>query len=224
MKAKHFFFTGSPELVTQRWREAFTGGRVCEPRDINVRLRRLAPTKCLIWLSSSDAKWAGHLTKVFQILPGARVILLSSSPTQLEGLGAFDVGVRGYAHAYGVPAMLQEVATVVEHGGLWVGPDLLRRLVGSTTSALASHPRPEVIAASPEESGTTRSAAVLSGREDQVARAVSAGRSNKEVADLMFISERTVKAHLSSVFEKLGVRDRLQLALRMAATKQESAP
>jgi DNA-binding NarL/FixJ family response regulator len=55
-------------------------------------------------------------------------------------------------------------------------------------------------------------------REAQVARAVAVGRSNKEVADLLFISERTVKAHLSAVFEKIGVRDRLQLVLRLAAS------
>jgi len=54
----------------------------------------------------------------------------------------------------------------------------------------------------------------------QVARAVSAGRSNKEVADKMFISERTVKAHLGAIFEKLGVRDRLQLVLRLAASPE----
>jgi DNA-binding NarL/FixJ family response regulator len=56
-----------------------------------------------------------------------------------------------------------------------------------------------------------------------VARAVSAGRSNKEVADKMFISERTVKAHLGAIFEKLGVRDRLQLVLRLSASP-EPAP
>ena len=60
--------------------------------------------------------------------------------------------------------------------------------------------------------------ALLSVREAQVARAVTAGRSNREVAALLFISERTVKAHLGTVFEKLGVRDRLQLVLRLAAS------
>ncbi len=56
-----------------------------------------------------------------------------------------------------------------------------------------------------------------------MARAVSAGRSNKEVADKMFISERTVKAHLGAIFEKLGVRDRLQLVLRLAAAPEPAS-
>ena len=56
---------------------------------------------------------------------------------------------------------------------------------------------------------------VLSEREVQVARMVAAGASNKEIASRLAITERTVKAHLAASFEKLAVRDRLQLALRV---------
>ena len=223
MKTQHLFFASSAELVTDRWREAFAGGRICDPPEAHSSLRDLKAGECVIWLSSGDPQWPTHLSKVLQVLPGARTILLSTAPTQPEGLGALEAGVRGYAHAYGVPAMLQEVATVVEHGGLWVGSELLRRLVGSTTSALVSRTASAAVGAPVVRPGGPVSV-TLSGREEQVARAVCAGRSNKEVADLMFISERTVKAHLSSIFEKLGVRDRLQLALRMAPTQQEEPP
>jgi DNA-binding NarL/FixJ family response regulator len=126
-------------------------------------------------------------------------------------LVALDKGVRGYAHAYSVPSLLQELAVVVAHGGLWVGPDLMQRLVSSTTVALIKLPH----ATAP----TAASAwSKLSAREVQVAKAVSQGRSNKEVAAMMFISERTVKAHLGAMFEKLGIRDRLQLVLHLAAS------
>jgi DNA-binding NarL/FixJ family response regulator len=123
-----------------------------------------------------------------------------------------------------VPALLQEVALVVEHGGLWVGPDLLQRLVASTHAALARRP-----AVADAAAGVTPAASawpLLSAREAEVARAVSAGRSNKEVATMLYISERTVKAHLGAIFEKLGVRDRLQLVLRLsvAADPESSEP
>ncbi len=222
MNVEHLFFCSSAELVTSRWREAFPGGRVCSPGVLHARLRGLTAVECVMWLSSGDPQWPAHLSKILQILPGARVILLASSPAQLEGLGALELGVRGYAHAYGVPSMLQEVATVVEHGGLWVGSELLRRLVASTASALTSQSRRAV--AAPTAEPAAAASGKLSTREEQVARAVCAGRSNKEVAELMFISERTVKAHLSSAFEKLGVRDRLQLALQLAPTKQDAPP
>ena len=54
---------------------------------------------------------------------------------------------------------------------------------------------------------------VLSQRERQVAEAASRGSTNKEIARTMGITERTVKAHLSAAFDKLGVRDRMQLSL-----------
>ena len=56
---------------------------------------------------------------------------------------------------------------------------------------------------------------VLTERESTVARQAAIGDSNQEIATALGITERTVKAHLSAVFEKLGVSDRLQLALRV---------
>ena len=126
-------------------------------------------------------------------------------------------GVRGYTHAFAVPALLQEVALVVEHGGLWVGPELLQRLVTATNTAL--HQRKDPASQAKQAVGNASALSVLSAREAEVARAVAAGHSNKEVADLLNISERTVKAHLGSSFEKLDVRDRLQLTLLLSGGK-----
>lgn len=55
----------------------------------------------------------------------------------------------------------------------------------------------------------------LTSRELMVAEQVAHGASNREIAEALDITERTVKAHLSAIFEKLGVRDRVQLALAM---------
>jgi len=215
MKTQHIFLCSPPTVVPDRWRRAFADGQALDAPALLQRLRGEAPAQNMVWLSAADARWPDHLRQILQSQPGERVVLLSGTPEAEEGLKALNAGVRAYTHAYAVPALLQEVATVVELGGLWVGPDLLHRLVGSTHTALANRPPPTAAPA-----GTAAPAVnpwiLLSAREAQVARAVSAGRSNKEVADLMFISERTVKAHLGAVFEKLGVRDRLQLVLRLA--------
>jgi DNA-binding NarL/FixJ family response regulator len=55
----------------------------------------------------------------------------------------------------------------------------------------------------------------LTAREREVAELISLGASNKEIADRLGITERTVKAHLTSVFQKLHLSSRLQLAVRM---------
>lgn len=226
MKAQHFFLASASAAVPDRWREAFPAGQALNAAALQSRLLARLPTQCMVWLSSADAQWPDCLRQILQAQPGARVVLLSSMPEALEGLNALNQGVRGYTHAYGVPALLQEVALVVEHGGLWVGPDLLQRLVGASNTALARLPAPaKTPAPGPTATAAASAWAKLSAREAQVARAVSAGRSNREVADLLFISERTVKAHLGAVFEKLGVRDRLQLVLRLTASADPgSAP
>ena len=220
MKTEHLFLS-SPAvpasiLVPARWREAFPDGKVQPMGDLLSRLRVQPATASLVWLSSAEAQWQDHLRQILQAKPDARVLLLSNAPDEREGLLAINGGARGYTHAHGVPMQLQEVALVAEHGGLWVGPELLRRLVGSTYAALTERRRGEV--ANPPADHAWSS---LSAREVQVARAVSAGHSNKEVATLLHISERTVKAHLGAVFEKLGVRDRLQLVLRLSAVAPE---
>jgi DNA-binding NarL/FixJ family response regulator len=223
MKTEHLFLS-SPAvpvsvLVPARWREAFPDGTVHEMAALLSRLRAQPATANLVWLSSADAQWPAQLRQILQTRPDARVLLLSNAPDEQEGLRAINSGVRGYAHAHGVPMQLQEVALVAEHGGMWVGPELLRRLVGSTYAALAGRRRADAgtLPAGQDWDG-------LSAREREVARAVSAGHSNKEVATLLHISERTVKAHLSAVFEKLGVRDRLQLVLRLSAAVESERP
>ena len=219
MKTHHLFLSRAAAMP-ERLREAFPGVQALAPAALQARCASLPGTQCLVvWLSSADAHWPDDLVQLCKIHAGTRVVLLSSAPELLEGLNALNRGVRGYAHAYAVPALLQEVALVVEHDGLWVGPELLQRLVGASSAALAHR---SLRAIEPTSAASTLPASgpwtALSEREAQVAQAVMAGRSNKEVATQLFISERTVKAHLSTVFEKLGVRDRLQLVLRLAAS------
>lgn len=74
--------------------------------------------------------------------------------------------------------------------------------------------------ASPGESGgpvnggtKTRERSPLSQREREIVQLVAQGFKNKEMAEKMFISEQTVKNHLHNIFDKLGVSDRLELAL-----------
>lgn len=219
MKIEHFFLSRTA-LVPERLHEAFPELEQLTAVALQARVRSLPATQCLVWLSSADAHWPADLLNIRKIQAGARVVLLSGVLDPLEGLNALNQGVRGYAHAYAVPALLQAVALVVEHNGLWVGPELLQRLVGAAGAALALRPIPATAPLVPVSSAW----AVLSAREVQVAHAVTAGRSNKEVAAQLFISERTVKAHLGAVFEKLSVRDRLQLVLHLATSAPPVAP
>lgn len=134
-----------------------------------------------------------------------RVVATSTQPADAEGLAAMQAGCVGYCHAYVAAASLRQVVAVVAAGGLWVGESLLGRLlsgVGAALTAAGLSERPDALVG-------------LSEREREVALAAARGLHNKAIARDLAITERTVKAHLSSVFSKLGIQDRLQLTLRV---------
>jgi DNA-binding NarL/FixJ family response regulator len=138
--------------------------------------------------------------------PGQFVVVLADEPDESVIADALASGAAGCCNTHAAPEVLRQVALVVENGGLWVGQSLLRRLVGSTSHLLGQR--------SPQQKNEGWSTQ-LSEREAQVARLVAGGASNREIAGQLSITERTVKAHLTAVFEKLGLRDRLQLSLRI---------
>jgi DNA-binding NarL/FixJ family response regulator len=141
-----------------------------------------------------------------RLAAGQRVVLLADDPDESVVEQALARGASGCCNTNAAPEVLRQVALVVENGGLWVGQSLLLRLVGGTSRALASKQ---------ERPPRVDWAMLLSEREVQVARMVASGASNREVAERLSITERTVKAHMSAIFEKLGLRDRLQLSLHI---------
>lgn len=132
-----------------------------------------------------------------------RIIATSSNPKDSEAVAALDAGCAGYCHAYADAATLRQVEQVVRAGHVWIGAALMQKLIQT-----ANH------AAAPAR-GETGWSQGLTAREKQVALLAAKGASNQSIASDCDISERTVKAHLSAVFDKLGISDRLQLALKV---------
>lgn len=195
-------FVSATGIPLPRWVEAF-------PKLVSLAAGKLGAAQAgvgQIWLRV-DASGTGleQLTALRAACPAAAVIILADRPDDDEALELFSAGVRGYINAHATAANLKQVAQVVQAGGLWIGPSLMARLVAATN---------RVLVATPVEPVQAQDAlSLLTGREREVAREIAKGASNKEIARRLDISERTVKAHASAVFEKLGARDRLQLAL-----------
>ena len=132
-----------------------------------------------------------------------RVIALSSAPSNPEGVAWITRGAAGYAHAYSTPDLLKQVVATVASGACWIGRDLLGLLCMQVGNHLS-------------RDGIDGPGALLTEREREVVQALRRGLANKEIARELDISENTVKKHLSSVFQKLGVEDRLQLLIKLA--------
>lgn len=182
-----------------RWREAFPEASRIDPHQARTQVAH----EDRVWVMSNLEGWAGLVATLSG--RGAILNVLSYVPTSREAFQALDAGARGYAHALSPPELLRQVELVTSHQGIWVPPDLMARVVGGTFRALGG-----------EASLDEGALCVLTERERAVALAVARGESNKEVARRLDITERTVKAHLGAVFRKLGVRDRLQLILRLS--------
>jgi len=158
----------------------------------------------IIWVHAQieqGNQWRKHVQQILTFLPSAKVIVLSNNPEQAEAMQALELGAVGYLHAYAHQHVLQEVYSVVSHGGVWLGRDVLKHLITLTTRG------------NPQPDATEEILDGLTKREREVALEAARGNSNKEIARALSISERTVKAHLTSVFDTLKVRDRLHLAL-----------
>lgn len=162
---------------------------------------------CIVWLDSAVRSLPAWVDPQWQALlqqPGLRVVATASNPNDDAAIAALDAGCAGYCHAYAQANILQQVAQVVAAGHVWVGPTLMQRLIQSANRAAA-------IAQNRSDGWR----AALTPREREIAEMAAKGASNLEIAGRCSISERTVKAHLSAIFEKLGVVDRLQLTLKV---------
>lgn len=188
---QHLFFSPA-EIHSPRWLQAFPAARL-------IGAAPQANAGEFVWLLLRDELSFIQIQRLSAA--GARVVAMTAIENPQEARRALEAGASGYVHYLAIPQVLEQVAQVVSAGGMWLGADLMRQLVLATARILPAVPIPQA------------DLSLLTSREKAVAELVAAGKSNKEVARDLDITERTVKAHLGSAFEKLQVRDRLQLVL-----------
>lgn len=147
---------------------------------------------------------------VFTVLsrshPQAKIIILSASNEQDEFVNNVRAGARGIVQKNTSGSMLVKAIRKVYDGEFW--------LDRSTTAEVVRHfaERPAVSVLAARTSSEAR-VPTLSRREREIVNLVTHGYRNKELADKLTISEQTVKNHMHNIFDKLGVSDRLELAL-----------
>lgn len=198
---EQLFITQRGELRS-RWQQAFPAAQVAAGVD-EIGRASTGP-RGIVWLDLAniavpDRQETVRSAAVF----GWPVVVMAATPGESEAFQLLNEGAVGYCHVNAAPEQLREVALVVEHGGYWMPPQLMQRFL-----ALSARVIP---AAAPVDHELNE----LTSRELMVAEQVAHGASNREIAAALDITERTVKAHLSAIFDKLGVRDRVQLALAM---------
>jgi len=139
---------------------------------------------------------------LYQGFPQNKFFLLSDQPDEEEGLLYLKMGIIGYGNSYMSPPRLMEALRIVSSGGVWLGRQIVQRLIQESYNRIKDTPVKD------EERLNS-----LTKAERRIAERVAKGQSNQEIAAELDITERTVKAHLTSIYEKTKTSSRLGLAL-----------
>jgi DNA-binding NarL/FixJ family response regulator len=155
------------------------------------------PDVVLMDLVMPDGDGITALRRLREESPDVRVLVLTSYIDDAQVFGAIQAGAAGYQLKDIQPEVLADAIRDVFNGRPSLHPEAQARLMHRTAGPPGS---------------------TLTPRERDVLRLLAEGFANKEIAGRLFVSEKTVKTHVSSILQKLGVQDRTQAAL--AAVRQ----
>mgnify|MGYP005835367323 FL=1 len=133
-----------------------------------------------------------------------KVIILTASEDKNEFVQAMKLGCSGIVLKQTATELLYKSIRKVHQGEIWLDSH-------TTAAVMRQFASPARLTPTDRKSRNERSP--LSQREREIVALVAQGFKNKEIAEKIFISEQTVKNHLHNIFDKLGVSDRLELAL-----------
>ena len=180
-------------------------------RQVLEVLHQLEPDILLLDLKMPGLDGLATLQRL-QVTKGkTRVIVLTASDDKNEFVQAMKLGTSGIVLKQTATDQLIKSIRKVHAGEIWLDSHttaaVIRQFVANEDAA---PPPPQPLAGAPTRE---RERSPLSQREREIVALVAQGFKNKEMAEKMFISEQTVKNHLHNIFDKLGVSDRLELAL-----------
>ncbi|MDG6774472.1 response regulator transcription factor [Thiomicrorhabdus sp. ZW0627] len=131
---------------------------------------------------------------------GLDILLFSNKPSVEESMRFFKLGIKGYLNTFANKNRIQQAIETVQVGNIWLGQNIMQAMIESVTHA-------------PKSDDGWKD--LLTDREIEVTSWVLQSKTNKEIAQSLDITERTVKAHLQNIFQKLTVKDRLSLVLKV---------
>ena len=174
-------------------------GVACDGREAVARAVELTPDVVLMDVRMPELDGVAAAAEVLRAVPGCRVLMLTTLDDEEYVVEALRGGASGYL-LKDLPAADLAQAVRMAHAGVHqFDPSATGKLV----SALGRRPAREPAAAEVS----------LTAREVEVLRLIAAGATNREIARRLVVSEGTVKNHVSSILNRLGLRDRTQAAI-----------
>jgi two-component system nitrate/nitrite response regulator NarL len=176
-------------------------GEAPDGRDAVRLTRALNPDILLLDLTMPNMPGLDVLRELSAASSATRVVLLTAAIDKADMVKALQLGARGLILKESATAVLLKAIRAVAAGEYWIWPETVSDILHALrTSAPGGHTG-------------TRENFGLTSRELEIVGAVMAAYGNREIATRLGISEKTVKHHLTNIFDKLGVSNRLELAL-----------
>ncbi len=171
-------------------------GRARTAAEANRELARLKPDLLLLDVHLPDGSGIDVLRRLTRARARPRVILLTAGMDEAQLLAAADLTPEGMVLKTSDPSLLTDCMDAVAAGRTWIDPEI------------AEHTR--------RAQERAASAPVLTRRERELIELVRQGLRNRDIAAELGVTEGTVKVYLHSIFDKLQVENRTELALRAA--------
>lgn len=163
--------------------------------------QELQPEIILLDQSMPSSSGVEAIEPLIKVAPKAKIILLTAGIAKQQVARSMQFGARGIVLKESTSSTLLQGIRLVMAGQYWIASECVNYLVDALRDATAPIPP-----ARPKDFGLTR-------REMEIVNLVAAAYSNPDIAKKCAISEQTVKHHISNIFDKVGVYNRVELAL-----------
>jgi two-component system, NarL family, nitrate/nitrite response regulator NarL len=195
----HAFFRDGLRKLLEDAADISVVGEASNGNQCIKMLDKFKPDILLLDLRMPEKDGLAVLTEVnFESL-STRVIVLTAAEGDRDVVRAMRLGARGVVLKQSASDLLLKSIRQVHDGEIWLDNRMTAEVIHAFKKSA--------------ESGQRREKPLLSDREKEVVQLVAQGFHNREIGEKLFISEQTVKNHLHNIFDKLGVSDRLELAL-----------
>lgn len=198
------FRDGLSNLVSTQ-KDLHVAGTVDNAATANEQIRLLRPDVVLLGWSASAPASQRIFAAIQENKLHTRIIMMIADDGKEDLVEAIRIGCSGIVPKTTSTELLLKSIRKVHAGEIWLDrlstADVIRRLSKKGSGNVAAR------------QGLRDQGAALSTREREIVGLIAQGFKNKDMAERLFISEQTVKNHLHNIFDKLGVSDRLELAL-----------